>query len=68
LRKELELEFGPEYERWVEWLGRVRSALMGKGSDVETRRRILGRLASREVFDRLKTASDRKLKRRRAAA
>ena len=32
LRKELEVQFGPEYEQWVEWLGRVRSALMSKGS------------------------------------
>jgi precorrin-2 dehydrogenase len=68
LRKELEVQFGPEYERWVEWLGRVRSTLMTKGSDFETRRRILARLASREVFDQLKAAGERKLERRRAAA
>lgn len=68
LRKELEVQFGPEYEQWVEWLGKVRSALMSKGSDFETRRRILGRLASREVFDRLKTAAERKLQRKGAAA
>jgi precorrin-2 dehydrogenase/sirohydrochlorin ferrochelatase len=68
LRKELELQFGPEYGRWVEWLGRVRSALMSKGSDFETRRRMLGRLASREVFNRLKAASERKLASKGAAA
>jgi precorrin-2 dehydrogenase len=68
LRKELEDQFGPEYERWVEWLGRVRSALMSRGSDFETRRRILGHLASREVFDRLKAAANRKLERKGAAA
>ncbi len=68
LRKELEIEFGPDYEQWVEWLGRVRSALMRQGSDFETRRRILARLASREVFNRLKTAGDRKLARKGAAA
>ena len=60
LRKELEVQYGPEYERWVEWLGRVRAALMSKGSDFETRRCILGRLASREVFNRLKASADRK--------
>ena len=60
LRKELEVQYGPEYERWVEWLGRVRSALMNKGSDFETRKRILGRLASREVFNRLQASADRK--------
>ena len=60
LRKDLEVQFGPEYERWVEWLGRVRAALMSQGSDFETRRRILGRLASREVFSRLKASAERK--------
>ena len=60
LRKDLEVQFGPEYERWVEWLGRVRAALMSQGSDFETRRRILGRLASREVFNRLKASAERK--------
>jgi precorrin-2 dehydrogenase/sirohydrochlorin ferrochelatase len=61
LRKDLELEFGPEYERWVEWLGRVRSVLMSKGSDFDTRRRILGHLASREVFDRLRSSAQRRV-------
>jgi precorrin-2 dehydrogenase/sirohydrochlorin ferrochelatase len=60
LRRDLEVQFGPEYERWVEWLGRVRAALMSQGSDFETRRRILGRLASREVFNRLKASAERK--------
>jgi precorrin-2 dehydrogenase/sirohydrochlorin ferrochelatase len=59
LRQELEVQFGSEYQVWVEWLGRVRSALMSKGSDFETRQRILSRLASREVFDRLKAATER---------
>jgi precorrin-2 dehydrogenase / sirohydrochlorin ferrochelatase len=68
IRKDLELQFGPEYERWVEWLGRVRSALMSKGCDFEYRRRILGRLASREVFDRLQPSSHRKHARKGAAA
>jgi precorrin-2 dehydrogenase/sirohydrochlorin ferrochelatase len=68
LRKELEIEFAPDYERWVEWLGRVRSALMRKGTDFESRRRILGRFASREVFDRLQASRDRKLARKGAAA
>jgi len=27
LRKELEAEYGPEYEAWTAWLGRMRSAL-----------------------------------------
>ena len=68
LRKELEVQFGPEYERWVEWLGSVRSALMSRGSDFETRRRVLGRLASREVFERLRKYSQSRLARKGAAA
>jgi len=68
LRKELEVQFGPEYERWVEWLGRVRSALMSKGGDFETRRRILGRLATREVFNRFEAASGLNLEREEDAA
>jgi precorrin-2 dehydrogenase/sirohydrochlorin ferrochelatase len=68
LRKELEVQFGPEYERWVEWLGRVRSALMSRGSNFESRRRILGRLASREVFDRLEAVRGRELERGEDAA
>jgi len=68
LRKELEVQFGPEYERWVEWLGRVRSALMSRGSNYESRRLILGRLASREVFDRLEAARGRRLERGEDAA
>jgi precorrin-2 dehydrogenase/sirohydrochlorin ferrochelatase len=60
IRKELELQFGPEYEDWTEWLGRVRAALMRRGSDFETRRRVLAGLASRRVFDRLQAARSRK--------
>ena len=52
LRRELEVQYGPEYQHWVEWLGRVRPALVSKVGDFETRRRILRRLASREMFDR----------------
>ena len=68
LRKELEIQFGPEYETWVEWLGRVRAILMRQGSDFETRKRILGALASRQTFDRLRAARERKLSRERAIA
>ena len=35
IRKELEAEFGPEYEEWLERLGRVRARLMRKGIDFE---------------------------------
>ena len=60
LRKELEVQFGPEYEHLTEWLGRVRSLLMRRGRNFETRRRVLGHLASRVVFDRIQAARMRK--------
>ena len=53
LRQELEEQFGPEYEEWLAWLGRVRAALMSKGLSFEARKRLLDRLASRELFDRI---------------
>ena len=53
LRQELEEQFGPEYEEWLAWLGRVRAALMSKGLSFEARKRLLDRLASRELFDRM---------------
>lgn len=67
LRKDFEAEFGPEYEEWLAWLGRVRAALMERGADFDTRRRVLARLASREVFDRLRVATNRKRVQRGAA-
>jgi len=57
LRQELEEQFGPEYEGWLAWLGRVRAALMSKGLSFEARKLLLDRLASRELFDRLQARS-----------
>jgi precorrin-2 dehydrogenase / sirohydrochlorin ferrochelatase len=67
LRKELEEEFGPEYEEWLDWLGRIRAALMERGTDFDTRKRVLARLASREVFDRLQVTGRRKSEQRGVA-
>lgn len=68
LRKELEVQFGPEYEDLTEWLGRVRSLLLRRGRNFETRRRVLGRLASRVVFDRIQVARKGKKAHRVSAA
>src|SRR5215813_12990904 len=46
LRQELEQQFGPEYEVWLEWLGSVREALMKTGLSFEDRKRLLAMLAS----------------------
>jgi len=50
LRRELEEQFGPEYEKWVEELGRAREQFTAKKLAVEPRRKLLHELASREAF------------------
>lgn len=52
LRRELELQFGREYARWVADLGRAREKLFTKRMDPVRRRRVLHRLASRRAFGR----------------
>ena len=46
LRRELEIQFGPEYESWVEQLGKARSELFARDINPEERRRRLHELAS----------------------
>lgn len=50
LRQELEQQFGPEYEAWVEELGEARERLTAGPLDAEARRKLLHELASREAF------------------
>jgi siroheme synthase-like protein len=50
LRKELELELGPEYEVWVQWLGAAREALRASGPSSESTKKLLHELASRPMF------------------
>jgi len=51
LRQELEAQFGPEYEVWLEWLGAARELLRASDSDSETNKRLLHQLASRPAFE-----------------
>ncbi len=51
LKRELEQQFGPEYETWVEQLGQARQKLRARAIDPERRRRLLHRLASRQAFE-----------------
>jgi len=51
LRKELEAQFGPEYEAWVEWLGAARELLRASGSDAEANKTLLHNMASRNSFE-----------------
>jgi precorrin-2 dehydrogenase / sirohydrochlorin ferrochelatase len=50
LRKELEAQFGPEYEKWLEWLGAARQLLRSEMKDPEETKQILHKLASEEMF------------------
>ena len=45
VRKKLEVEYGPEYESWIAWLGRMRTALRGVLPRTERRRELFHLLA-----------------------
>ena len=51
LRLELEEQFGPEYEGWVQELGQVREQLSAEMLDGEERRKLLHEVASRKSFE-----------------
>jgi len=50
IRRELEIQFGPEYGEWLEQLGHIRRQLFASRIEPEQRRRLLHELASREAF------------------
>lgn len=56
LRKQMESQFGPEWESWVRWLGEARTSLYEDPLSPKRRRTMLHRLASQkkqaEFFDR----------------
>jgi len=51
LRIELEEQFGPEYEAWLEYLGEARDKLQSQKLDPEERKRLLHELSSQEAFE-----------------
>jgi precorrin-2 dehydrogenase/sirohydrochlorin ferrochelatase len=51
LRKQLEDEFGPEYEEWLTQLGEARQKLHSAKMDPEERKRLLHQEASEEAFE-----------------
>jgi precorrin-2 dehydrogenase / sirohydrochlorin ferrochelatase len=61
LRQELEAQFGPEYEQWLEWLGAARKFLRSEGQDPEETKRLLHQLASEEMFERFLREGEREL-------
>jgi precorrin-2 dehydrogenase/sirohydrochlorin ferrochelatase len=56
IRRELEMQFGPEYGAWLEALGRARQQLFASKIDPEQRRRLLHELASHEAFKKAAAA------------
>ncbi len=50
LRRELEEQFGAEYEPWVADLGKAREQLSAQVLDTDARRKLLHEIASREAF------------------
>src|SRR5712692_3948256 len=51
LRVQLEKQFGPEYEGWLEWLGAARELLRAASSDPESNKKLLHQLASQPAFE-----------------
>jgi precorrin-2 dehydrogenase/sirohydrochlorin ferrochelatase len=51
LRKQLEDQFGPEYEEWLAQLGEARDKLFSAKLDPEERKRLLHEDASEEAFE-----------------
>jgi precorrin-2 dehydrogenase/sirohydrochlorin ferrochelatase len=51
LRKQLEEQFGPEYEDWLAHLGEAREKLHSASLDSEERKRLLREDASEEAFE-----------------
>lgn len=52
LRQELEQQFGPEYEVWLEWLGAARELLRAADGGTESSKKMLHHLASRPMYER----------------
>jgi siroheme synthase-like protein len=61
LRKELEQQFGPEYEVWLEWLGAARELLRAADSGgSEDTKKMLHHLASKPMYEQFLRESNRK--------
>ncbi len=51
LRAELEKQFGPEYEEWIEHVARRRQEILARDLPHRERRRLLDEIASRHAFE-----------------
>src|ERR1700732_1494483 len=52
LRLQLEKQFGPEYELWLEWLGATRELLRAGDGSADSKKVLLHHLASEPMFER----------------
>ncbi len=52
LRLQLERQFGPEYELWLEWLGAARELLRAGDNSADSKKVLLHHLASEPMFVR----------------
>ena len=52
LRLQLEKQFGPEYELWLEWLGAARELLRAGDGSTDSKKVLLHHLASQPMFER----------------
>jgi len=52
LRLQLEKQFGPEYELWLEWLGAARELLRAGDGSTDSKKLLLHHLASQPMFER----------------
>jgi precorrin-2 dehydrogenase/sirohydrochlorin ferrochelatase len=59
LRLQLEKQFGPEYEVWVEWLGAAREVLRAREGSADSKRVLLHHLASQPMFERFLREAER---------
>ncbi len=56
IRRELEIQFGPEYGDWLEQLGNIRQQLFASKMNPEERRHLLHELASSAAFEEARAA------------
>lgn len=67
LRLQLERQFGPEYEFWLEWLGAARELLRAGERSADSKKIILHNLASDPMFVRFLDETQRDLRGQGAA-
>src|SRR5690242_16353258 len=67
LRQELESQFGPDYELWLEWLGAAREVLRASGPSVDSTKKLLHELASRPMFEEFRRQAAQRAGHRGAA-